>query len=288
MRTHWLIVIWFGAASWCSGQTLQEAQHQAGRAALEFQESRAQRRGDMEEIKEGLRRLSKDLEDGSDPSAQVLEVRAGRAMPAALAPVLDRLARLYRDISRKTYTQPYREGLKRAVARHLRWAADRARDKRQLIQSLLEQLSLPDRIDAAGFLKEGVSVEEFIAQGPIKVFLAKHRLARPASYVRTTAEDIVAGRHPVQIGVEVEGTVVVHEFYPFDGDYTFDFGGLHMEITLEWRLSHPRMHRPVTGDRVRVRGWTYYDYFHDNEAGRDTVWEIHPVMDVELLPAAAS
>ena len=66
-------------------------------------------------------------------------------------------------------------------------------------------------------------------------------------------------------------------------------------MTPEWRLLHPKIPKPKTGDKIRVRGWTYYDVFHKFEMEYDpadpvigltraTLWEIHPVQDVTILP----
>ena len=71
-------------------------------------------------------------------------------------------------------------------------------------------------------------------------------------------------------------------------------GDLHLEITPEWRLLHKGMPLPKVGQKVRLKGWTYFDSFHGNEleydpkdpvvgAERVTVWEVHPVQDVEVL-----
>ncbi len=143
----------------------------------------------------------------------------------------------------------------------------------------------------AAFLRwpEDIPLARFKRLDEAEIFLLKHRLRLPAKIEGATPEDIVAGKLNVEVGVEVEGTVT-RVYRAFDRDYTFDFGDLHLEITPEWRKLHPRMPLPKLGQRVRVRGWTYYDVFHKAEdaEGRDhwhrkTLWEVHPVLDVQPL-----
>jgi hypothetical protein len=68
-----------------------------------------------------------------------------------------------------------------------------------------------------------------------------------------------------------------------------------MEITPEWRLLHKGFIEPKVGQKIRVKGWTYYDYFHKSELEYDpadpvvgikrvVVWEIHPVQSIEIIP----
>lgn len=39
--------------------------------------------------------------------------------------------------------------------------------------------------------------------------------------------------------------------------------------------------RPRPGTHVRIRGFFFYDAHHENERGRGTPWEIHPVTSIE-------
>ncbi|MFH1725912.1 MAG: hypothetical protein ABII00_14985 [Elusimicrobiota bacterium] len=302
-----LILVPFGCLA--AAEALREAELKARQATADFRESGRERYRTLQRLKKDLRYNAEVLDrDTLEESRKDLEAyaRGGLARIEAmrrrgniepkLLPTLDRIERLYRELPGKRYAEPYAQSLVMAIAHELRWISENAADEGRLFGALGDHLRLPEAVDEPGFLKKGVSVEDFIAQGPIKVFLAKHRLELPKTYVKTTAADIVAGEHPVQAGVEVEGTVTRHIRFSIDGDYAFDVGDLHVEITPEWRLMHRGIPRPKTGDRVRVRGWSYFDSFHKQEpeydpedpvlgANRYTKWEIHPAMEIELLPA---
>ena len=115
-----------------------------------------------------------------------------------------------------------------------------------------------------------------------------------------TPADIIAGKYNVQIGVRVTGKVQNAKRFPGDGDYNFDFGDLHLEITPYWQEQFKKQHveLPKDGQTLRVTGWTYYDIFHKDGDGveaedeefsergvmRKIVWEIHPVQKIEVLP----
>ena len=139
---------------------------------------------------------------------------------------------------------------------------------------------------------KSISVEAFCALSGWRRLLIKHRIGRPASYVKTTVEALAAGAHPVGVGVELEG-VVTGVFGSPDGDFCFDLGDLHVELKPEWRLFH-RGPLPQVGQRVRARGWTFYDITHDDEPVYDpahpgtrkkraSFWEVHPALEVDLL-----
>ena len=104
---------------------------------------------------------------------------------------------------------------------------------------------------------------------------------------------MIGNKRNVQIGIEMEG-VVTGTSGAFDRDYCFNIGDLHFEITPEWRLLHRKMPLPKAGQKIRLKGWSYFDYFHGSEleydasdpilgSNRATVWEIHPVQDIEIL-----
>jgi len=213
--------------------------------------------------------------------------------------VIPRLEKICRELPNKKYAEQYPRSLIKAIATELRDAAEL--DEAAALKTLEENLVLPDQqpgeedaFQALALFPVDVTLERFKKLGAIRVFLVKHRIKRPRGHAKTTAKDIVAGRHNVQIGVEIEGKVARHGG-AIDGDYTFDIGDLHIEMTPEWRLMHPNIPKPKKGDKVRVKGWTYYDIFHKAEMEYDpddevlginrvTLWEIHPVQDVEVLP----
>lgn len=137
------------------------------------------------------------------------------------------------------------------------------------------------------------SVRDFCALSWLRRQLIKHRLDRPASYAKTAVADIEAGAFLVGAGVEVEG-VVTGVFGSPDGDYCFDLGNVQVEINPEARLLG-RMKLPQVGQRVRVRGWTFYDISHDDEPVydpehpgtrkmRSSYWEVHPALEVDVAP----
>lgn len=213
---------------------------------------------------------------------------------------LARLETMCRALPSKGYAEQYVRSLMRSIATELREAAAEA-DEAAILARLRDNLSLQDQLageedafSSLALFPVDLPVEKFKKLGAIRIFLVKHRLRRPKSHAKTTAEAIVDGRHNVQVGVEIEGVVNRHSG-SIDQDYTFDIGQLHIEMTPEWRLAHPGTPKPKTGQRIRVRGWTYYDSFHKTEfeydpedpvlgLTRKTLWEIHPVQDVELLP----
>ena len=190
-----------------------------------------------------------------------------------------------------------------AVPQELALAADSAKDEEELLALLEARLTLPAEVPAEDKpvtaleqFPENLTVEEFKALGTVKTFMVKHRLNRPKVYTPTTTADIETGMHNVQVGVEVSGTVGYAD-NSFDKDRTFNVGNVHMEMTPDWLLFHPKTHIPKVGEKIRVRGWTYYDVFHKAESewdpknpvtgdGRVTLWEIHPVQDVEILSGA--
>jgi hypothetical protein len=242
----------------------------------------------------------KTLEEYSRGALERVErLRRSGGLDAQLLPVLDRLEALFRELPSKTYARSYAGSLVRAVAEELRWACETGPTIDAALGLLEENLALPAGIpqdgeaDALGFFPEDVPLSKFKKLGPIRVFLMKHRLKRPKSHARTTAVEVISAKHNVQVGVELEG-VVTRTSKNVDQDYTFNFGDLHMEITPEWRLLHRKMPLPKKGQKVRVKGWTYFDKFHGSEleydpkdpvmgANRVTVWEIHPVQGIEVL-----
>jgi hypothetical protein len=194
----------------------------------------------------------------------------------------------YAELARRDDFAPFAADLSLAAAEELREAAREAANEPAIYVRLPQRLRLPPRgADPADWIPEDLTLPEFRQLGPVLIFLAKHRAARPESYQRVSTEDVSKGRFRVQTGVEAEGVVTRVSGPEFDHDSCFNIGRLHFEITPEWRAAH-RMTLPKVGDRVRVRGWTYFDVFHESERdtpdSKDSSWEVHPAQDVVLLP----
>ncbi|MBI4348549.1 MAG: hypothetical protein HY553_17040 [Elusimicrobia bacterium] len=305
MKTLALIVV-VAFAQDPAAPSLEQAQPQAGQAAGHAAR-RVSQRQDLERLKKDVRYVAEELDrellgpkTNATNSAAALRsriagLRARGNLDPRLDPVLAKLEQLYSTMDQREHIDYFVRSFMRAVTDELREAAEQSKDSAALLKRLDDNLDVP--VQTEGWLKEDLSVADFKRQGPIKIFIAKHRLRRPKKHVATTAAAVVAGRHHVQIGVEIEG-VVTRRKLQVDGDTTFDLGTLHNEVTPEWRLVFGRnMPIPNDGDRVRFKGWTYYDSFHRSEeefdiadpdmgAERKTLWEIHPVMDVEILPPA--
>jgi hypothetical protein len=295
---------------------LSAAQSRANELVEKDAESRIEARQEDERLKKDLRYMSEELDRetlddeetakslqaySSGGLARLAGLRAHGNIDPRLLPILDQLENLYRDLAKKEYAKDFAGSLVKAIDEELRVASETAADSAQMIDILKLDLVLPDKIPQDGdvedlaFFPVDLPVAKFLKLGPIKIFLMKHRLKRPRSMTRTTAEDLIGGKHNVQIGVEVEGTVTWAHKFLFDQDYCFNFGDLHMEITPEWRLKHPGFIEPKVGQKIRVKGWSYYDYFHKSELEydpadpvlgvlRSVVWEIHPVQEIEVLP----
>lgn len=236
-------------------------------------------------------------------------LRGSGNLDPRLGPVLARLEDLYRELPSRQYAETYSASLMRAISETLRWAAENGANEdetvdssSEILKTLERALALPDsvpaegnEVSARGFFPEDLSPASFKRLDPIRAFLVKHRLRRPPFYVKTTVEDLLADRHNVQIGVEIEGAVTHVDDCWFDQDYCFNVGNLHVEIPPSWWLFHRDITRPKEGQRVRLKGWSYLDVFHKSELeydpkhptlgiNRPTIWEIHPLQDVEILP----
>jgi hypothetical protein len=294
---------------------LKNAETEAGRLVGEDAERRIEARRDLERIRKDLLYISEELdrETLDEESAKPLKeyssgglsrlaaLRARGEIDPKLAPVLDELEGLYRGLAGNAYAKDYAGSLVKAINDELRWVANSPTSLDEKLRTLKEDLVLPSAIagdgdvDDLAFFPENLPLAKFLKLGPVKIFLMKHRMKRPKTYAVTTPQALIAGKHNVQVGVELEGTVTGAHFFPWDRDYTFDIGDLHLEITPEWRLAHKGMVEPKIGQKVRLKGWTYFDYFHGSELEYDpedpvvgikrvTVWEVHPVQDIEVLP----
>lgn len=247
-----------------------------------------------------LRRISRALEKETDHRSLSVLSKRGRAAIAALraqasfsadaVSALDRLDGLYASLPSRTWAKPYGEDLAAVIALTPSWVADQGGTAAQMRARLEKSLDLPDPNRDFSLFPKDVPLARFKKLCPIVVFLMKHRMRRPPFVVQTTPADLIAGKQHVQIGVQVEGVVTSSESGGIDGDYCFDLGNLHLEITPEWRLTHKHFPKPVKGQRVRVTGWSYFDIFHPAEHDYDprglryTDWEVHPVQQVEVLP----
>ncbi len=286
MRLTLAVVLSVLQAAVCGAEPLSSAYSRADAAAA-FARARLE-----------LRSAAETLLDGGD--AGMLRERLGALRPT-LAPdaqdVFEKADAFLSDVARKPEVSND-DSLAAAVSEELD-SLSRAKDSEELRQRAADELRI--REDHGGAFPEDIPLERWNKLDPIRRFLVKHRWSRPRSYEPVTIADLEAGRVNVQKGVEVEGVVVATDVSHVDFDYNFRIGDIVMEVTPEWRLFHRHMHMPLVGERVRVRGWTYYDGFHKVEdflhkklphkrdesfEERESLWEIHPVQDVEVLPAA--
>ncbi len=288
---------------------LSLGEKQAEAVVLRAQKSSAQNRAELSLLRQSLTKLSSCLNGRLQAASQAIRpeqasgeeigcVKAWRAqnhLPPDFESLATRLESAYRAIPSASRTPGEARGFMRAMAQELYWASQRAQTPRELSNQLRSDLvyvpglftteSLKSRI-----LPEDIPLARFKRMNPILVFILKHRLARPPSYASTAATDVVAGKFNVGVGVELEGTVTAWpkppHLFPFDGDYVFNFGALHLEITPEWRLLHPGFPEPKAGQKIKVWGWTYYDLFHPAgpHQARSTDWEIHPVRKIQIEP----
>lgn len=291
-------------------KTLPEAQAQA-RQALDGAAPRglAPLRRDLDTLADALDAADEEGGPAGEEEKDLQEVaREGRETAAALrpkldprlGPALDVLDRFYAELPAKTYAEPWGQELQRIVAEQLRWTGARAKTPEEAGAMLAAALRLPARLPIDADVQDQalwpveIPLAKFKKLDPIRVFLLKHRLRHPPRYAATTAARIIDGRHDVEAGVVIEGKVTGVSG-AFDQDYCFNIGNLHVELTPEWRLLHPHIYKPTVGDKVRLKGWTYYDYFHKAEHeyrpddpvlgdSRYTLWEIHPVQDIQRLP----
>lgn len=303
-------------AGWASAQPqggagtppdLQQAGAAGAQAAGNAAKS-IQGRNEFKRLQKDLRYIAEELDRellgprlsahdlGIALAGRVAGLRARGNIDPRLGPTLDKVEWLVSTMEQRADIEHYLYSFLRHLSEELRWAAEVSQDSSALLARLDADLDVP--IDAERFFPEDLPLKEWRKLGMIKKWLMKHRVRRPATHTPTSALAIQRGRHNVQIGVEIEGLVHRRGRLSVDGDTTFDIGDLHIEITPEWRLTHARtMPIPKNGDRVRLRGWTYYDSFHKAEeeydpnhpvlgAKRKTLWEIHPLQDVTVLQAA--
>ncbi|MHB2025247.1 MAG: hypothetical protein ACYCPQ_01210 [Elusimicrobiota bacterium] len=283
-------------------QSLRGAQVQARRLLARTERMRAQKQAEMADLRKEFNALADCLDsrigpDGDKARMITMSEDEVSCLPRSRAQNLslddprltfDQLRDFYLNLPKKAGVRLYYKDLLRSIADDIRWAANQARDPEELSTLLRRDLVWPKVFPV------DIPLARFKRMNPILVFLMKHRLRRPASYAPTTAQAVIAGRYNVGVGVELEGTVSYARHFYLDGDYVFNIGDLHLEITPEWRLLHPQFPEPKNGQRVKVKGWTYYDIFHKSELEynpkdpvlgeglRKTLWEIHPVQSLGI------
>jgi len=264
---------------------------------------KAQQAADAAKLSIELRRISAALKSGDEEDLEKL-AQNGRDAIAKLraetfsiegVSALDKLDAVYAGLPKKTWAKDYAGDFAAIIALTPGWVADEGGTVEEMNKRLDEAFPIPDaQPDTQEMFKlfpEDVPIEKFKHIFPVTIFLMKHRLKRPKTITKTTVDDILADKLHVQIGAQVEGVVNwTTDGREFDQDYCFNIGDLHLEITPEWLLLHPHFIKPKVGDKVRVTGWTYWDYFHpaehdfDPKEKRFTDWEIHPVQSIERVP----
>lgn len=250
-----------------------------------------------------LRRISEALKPGDEEDLDKLAAQGREALAKLRAEslssegvsALDKLDEVYKELPKRTWAKDYALDFAAIIALTPGWVADEGGTVAEMHKRLEEAFPIPDvqpdtQDPLLKIFPEDVPLEKFKHICPITIFLMKHRLRRPKTITKTTPEDLIADKLHVQIGAQVEGVVNwATDGHEFDRDYCFNIGDLHLEITPEWQLTHPGFIKPKVGDKVRVTGWTYWDYFHpaehDLDAGdkRFTDWELHPVQSIERI-----
>ncbi len=206
-----------------------------------------------------------------------------------LTPAIDHLRSLVVRFHDRTYASQRPRSTGRALARTIEASGKTASTAQELVSRIIDDLELPTDDEVKMFEPVDMTLDDFLKLGPVRIWLLKHRMDQPKSYRKTTPETIENGIEPVESAVVIEG-VARNLKKEVDRDITFDVGAIHCEITPSWTKKH-KVTVPANGQRVRVYGWTYYDYFHKDEdkgesganANRTMVWEIHPVHKVEIL-----
>lgn len=294
-------------------EPLKKTEKEAKERVADHKEARHKTFRELERLRKDLRYISEELDReilgprrdlDSYSKAGLLrleELRRRGNIHDKLSPAVTKLEELYKGLPSMEYAAEYARGLVKSISHELRWIADEAQDEAELLKLLDENLVISREALVDGkqpspeaWFPVDVTLEKFKRLGPIRVFLVKHRMKRPKSHAATDAAAILAGKHNVQIGVELTGKVTGQD-YAIDQDYTFDFGALHIELTPEWRILHPKIPKPKVGDKVRIKGWTYFDIFHKAEEEYDpghptlglsrlSQWEVHPVQEIEILP----
>lgn len=283
-------------------QQKQEAERQfeaAAKAKPPVQVSLQKLIGDLDAVAaelEAVRVMGMEVQALSDALAQkARDMKASGKFAKELDPVFDRLARMFENIPNRYYSAYSPRQALLSTAGQLRFDAAEAKDAPDLLERLDQSLDFPlepEGPDQKGLLPTGMTLQQFLKKGPIRIFLMKHRLAVPKEYTPWTPQEIHEGKSLLGVGVVVRGTVTWSRT-AIDLDQTWDIPPLHLEITPETRLFRG-LKAPKPGDFVEIRGWTYYDSFHkaeeEHEQGelgrrRPSLWEIHPVTKVTILKA---
>ncbi len=93
----------------------------------------------------------------------------------------------------------------------------------------------------------------------------------------------------------LEGYVLKSEKEP-DGDWVLVLAPGHaskrmhrllLEVPAAWQAKNPKLApaalEQAKGHKVRATGWLLYDTAPDDRDPRGTLWELHPVTDLEIL-----
>ncbi|MEK7287296.1 MAG: hypothetical protein AAB091_01880 [Elusimicrobiota bacterium] len=253
-------------------------------------------RGESLRLKGNVGQMVRQLQD------RIENIKRSPQRTSALIAVLDHLKTLVTQYPARSYGREHPRSTTRAIARQLTVTADRAVSADDLSRRLLTDLILPpdDEASLERILPVNMTLEDFKKKGPILIFIMKHRLSVPDSYDPIEPENLMDGRYNVGVGVLMRGRVSDAHYFAGDGDFVFNIVPIHCEITPGWRAKYQRirgraMTQPKDGDLVEIRGWTYYDLFHEDESseerelteGRPTVWEIHPVTEVTVLKSSS-
>ncbi|MBI4052122.1 MAG: hypothetical protein HY400_06425 [Elusimicrobia bacterium] len=250
---------------------------------------------EIHSIAEALRKESKNKQgtpqDRANRAKRVVESFRGTFSPE-LQPVLDRLIQIFDEFPKRDYAQEHPGDVMRAIARQLEVSAQRASSSGGIPKEILKDLYLPTHgeIETEALFPKNISLKKFKKLNPIIVWLLKHRRSLPGIYTPVVPFHMKKDQYNVQIGVILEG-VVQRINRAVDGDIVFDVEDIHCEITPEDQIFR-KIKAPVVGSQVKVYGWSYYDLFHEDEAeeekeltaNRATVWEVHPVNKIEVLP----
>ena len=260
-------------------QELLQQKMEITRIAENLREKSFHLRGQVEEISRQLVQIILAFKNNPNGSPNVI-------------PVLDHLVGVFGRFSNHFYCQEDPAAMIRVITREMLLTIDKVNDAKELPYRLKGAIVLPEDSRLEDNLPENIPLEQFKNLGAITIFLMKHRMSYPSSYVQTQSYDLAAGKYNVEVGVILRGKVRNIHLFSGDQDIVFDIDMIHCEITPTWRKEHPEMVIPKEGDLVEIRGWSYYDIFHADESQeegevetkkRQTVWEVHPVQQVVIL-----
>jgi hypothetical protein len=240
-----------------------------------------------EELEESGKKLDKVI----DKLVRRIGTLKADPKAASMGAPLERVADALRSFPNRDYAKKHPAELLRSIADQVEFDADRSASAAELNERLKKSLDLPVTLEA---LPTDIPLARFVDLGPVFIFLCKHRTSAPEGFADVTEEDLRDGRYHVEIGVKYRG-VVTAVYNAEDGDYCWNMSIIHNEIPPQWKKAQGQCH-PEVGDLVELRGWSYFDKFHQNETtgekefnkNRPTVWEVHPVTGCTILAKAKS